>query len=116
VDIDEDAIQSARENAEMNGVLEFVEFEVGSLAEIETGKFSVRHAPLVVANILAVVIIRLLDEGLGSLLASDGDLVLSGILEEQVSDVTAALERNGLQLVSQRQQGGWVALLAKAMV
>jgi len=116
VDIDEDAIQSARENAEMNGVLEFVEFEVGSLAEIEAGKFSVRRAPLVVANILAVVNIRLLDEGLGSLLASDGELVLSGILEEQVPDVTAALERNRLQLVSQRQKGDWVALLAKATV
>jgi len=100
----------------MNGVLDAVEFEVGSLEEIEAGKFSFQRAPLVVANILAVVIIRLLDQGLGSLLASDGKLVLSGILEEQVPDVTAALERNRLQLVSQRQKGDWVALLAKATV
>ena len=116
VDIDVDAIQSARDNAAMNGVRESVEFGVGSLTEIEAGRFSFQRAPLVVANILAVVIIRLLDQGLGSLLEPNGKLVLSGILEEQLSDVTMALDRNGLQVVSQRQQGDWVAILVKSNV
>lgn len=112
VDIDEDALRAAFENAEKNGVAERLELGVGSLAEIRAGVFSVRQAGVVLANILAPVIIRLLDEGLDELLERGGSLVLAGILDEQSAGVEAVLEKLGIRLVERRQQGDWVALWA----
>lgn len=110
VDIDPDSVNASRENAETNGVLERFEIGQGSLAEVLEGKFSFRQGQLVLANILAVVIVRLLDEGLGKLLVPDGALILSGIIDTQEMDVLEAAERNSLRLTDRRQIGDWVAL------
>jgi len=112
VDIDEDALRAAHENAEKNGLAERLELGKGSLAEVRAGAFSMCQADLVLANILAPVLIRLLDAGLAGLLERGGSLVLAGILEEQSAGVEAALEMRGLRLVERRQQGDWVALWA----
>lgn len=72
-----------------------------------------RQAPLVLANILAPIIIRLLSEGLGDLVAPGGLLILSGILEEQAQDVQTAAQAHGFYVLDQRQQGDWVALGVK---
>jgi len=112
VDIDVEAIDAARQNAELNGVARDLELGVGSLAEVRAGGYSLRRAGLVLANILAPVLVRLLDEGLGELLLPGGRLVLSGILEEQSATVEEALQRNGLRLARKSQVGDWVALAA----
>jgi ribosomal protein L11 methyltransferase len=111
VDIEREAVDAARQNAAMNGVAPSLELGQGSLAEIRSGNFSLQTAHLVLANILAPILIRLLDEGLGALLEPGGQLVLSGILEEQAGDVLAAAIRNGLQLADRRQMKDWVALV-----
>jgi ribosomal protein L11 methyltransferase len=110
VDIDADAVAAANENARLNDVAGRLELAQGSLAEIRAGVFSIQKAPLLLANILAPVIVRLLGEGLGDLLTPGGHLILSGILEEQSEDVELALQKHGLHLVERRQQGDWVAL------
>ena len=112
VDIDAEAVTAARENAEANGVIERLELGVGSLEELRRGEYGLQAADLVLANILAPVLGRLLDEGLGDILKPWGVLVLSGILAEQVEEVQAALERNDLRLIEKRQMGDWVALAA----
>jgi ribosomal protein L11 methyltransferase len=112
VDVDPEAIDAARKNARLNGVGERLELGAGSLAHILAGKFSIRRAPLVMANILAPVIIRLLDEGLAGLLTPQGDLLLSGILEEQAGDVEAAARKVGLAIQERLQIEDWVALRA----
>jgi ribosomal protein L11 methyltransferase len=111
IDIDADAIATAQQNAAVNDVADRLELGVGSVAEIKAGEFTYRRAPLVVANILAVVLVRLLCEGLGDLLIPNGLLVLSGILEEQEEQVVKAVEDNGLMLVDRFQQADWVALV-----
>ena len=111
VDSDADAVGAARHNAKVNGVAERLELGQGSLAEIRAGVFSIRSAQIVLANILAPVLVRLLDEGLVELVAEDGCLVLSGILEDQSSEVIAAAERNGRQLQERRQIADWVTLV-----
>lgn len=112
VDIDPEAIRATRENAALNKVLDSLEVASGSVGEIRQGRFSIRQGRLVLANILAPVIIKLLDEGLGELLTPEGSLILSGILEEQSGEVEAALLRHGLQVVVRQQLGDWVALEA----
>ncbi len=121
VDIDEMAVKAARSNAEANGVAENLFLGVGSVAEVLAGAFptpfqesrAMRNAQLVLVNILAPTIIRLLDAGLADLVAPGGMMILSGILEEQAADVLSALQAHGLQLVEKRQLEDWVAMLVK---
>jgi ribosomal protein L11 methyltransferase len=110
VDIDAAAVRSARKNAETNQVAERLEFGQGSLSDILAGAFSRQQAPLVMANILAPILVRLMDEGLAQLLTTGGNLVLSGIIEEQEQGVIAAAQRNGLMLVERRRINDWLAL------
>ncbi len=110
VDIDEASITASRENAEANGVADKLLLGLGSVDEILAGKFEFRQAPLVLANILAPVLIRLLEGGLGELVAPGGVLVLSGILDHQAGSVIEAAQAQSLGLIGQRQIGDWVAL------
>lgn len=118
VDIDPLAVDVSRENARLNGVSDRFEAGTGSVAEVLAGEFTLRQAPLVLANILAPVIIRLLDDGLHDLLAPrrsgqvEPALILSGVIQEQAGDVETALLRHGLRVAMRKQSGDWVALLA----
>ncbi len=112
VDQDAEAVAAAQKNAAINGVSKSLQLAVGSLEEIRTGKFFLSSGQLVVVNILAPVIIRLLEAGLGEILAPGGKLILSGILEEQGVEVTAALHAAGLNLIDKKQMGDWIALVA----
>jgi ribosomal protein L11 methyltransferase len=67
---------------------------------------------VIAANILAPVIVDLLDRGMADLLAVDGRLVLGGIIEAQAEEVLAALERQGLRVLERDQEGDWVCLVA----
>lgn len=111
VDIDEQAVIATHANARINAIDEKVEAVQGSLADILTGKYSIQQAPLVLANILAPVLIRLFDEGLADLIAPGGKLVLAGILENQAEDVLSAARARGLNLIAKYQQEDWVGLV-----
>ncbi len=110
VDTEHEAITAAEENAQTNQVADNARFAVGSVAQICQGIFPIRQAPVVVANILAHILIQLLDEGLSNLVASGGVLLLSGILEEQLPNMRTALEKHHLNIIAQRQIEDWVAL------
>jgi ribosomal protein L11 methyltransferase len=113
VDVDPDAVEAARQNSVVNDVGNRLDFFVGSLAEIKAGSFTIKRAPLVVANILAPVIVRLLAAGLNDIVATHGKLILSGILEQQAADVEAAVRASGMHLKGKRQDGDWLALLVE---
>ena len=113
VDIDNASVKATDENAEANGVADHLECGVGSVRELRQGHFSLRRAPVVVANILAPVIIRLFDDGLADLVEHGGTLVLSGILAEQAAGVEAAGKAKGLEFVERVQQNDWVAIVLR---
>ena len=110
VDIDAGSIVNARENADNNQIGDELILEVGSVREILEGRFAFHKAPLVLANILAPVIVRLFDAGLAELMEENGALLLSGILEEQASSVIEAARAKGLRTIERKQMGDWVAL------
>ena len=110
VDIDPEAIQTAQSNAEANGVASRLELGLGSLEQVLDGQFNLQQAPLVLANILAPVLVRLFGQGLGELVSPGGSLVLSGILAEQADEVLAAGQQQGFRQVERRQEEDWVAL------
>jgi len=113
VDIDAESIANSRENANTNGVGEEFVPGVGSVQEILAGQFPLRQAPLVVANILAPVIIRLFNAGMADLIKDGGTIILSGILQEQAEKVVEAAQAKGLILIEKRQMGDWVAMSLK---
>ncbi len=113
VDLDPEAVEAARQNSVVNDVGNRLDFFVGSLAEIKAGEFPIMRAPLVVANILAPVIVRLLAAGLNDIVATHGKLILSGILEQQAADVEAAVRASGMRLKGKRQDGDWLALIVE---
>jgi len=110
VDIDAGSVKNSRENADANKVEDELILGVGSVDEVRNGKFAFAKAPLVVANILAPVIVRLFDGGLADLIEDRGCIILSGILEDQAERVIEAGQARGLIMIERRQMGDWVAL------
>ena len=113
VDVEPDAIPAAQENAATNGVADQIKIALGSVDEIKAGIFAVQQASLVLANILAPILMRLLDAGMGDLIAFDGTLILSGILEEQIDEMAAKIEEHNLHIVEHRKIDDWVALVVR---
>lgn len=110
VDIDAGSVKNARENADANEVGDEFILGTGSIDEIKNGQFALARAPLVLANILAPVIIRLFDAGLADLVEGNGAIILSGILQEQEQRVIEAAQAKGLRLKERSQINDWVAL------
>jgi ribosomal protein L11 methyltransferase len=110
VDIDAESVTNSRENADTNGLGGELILSQGSVAEVLAGQFPFQSAPLVVANILAPVIVRLFAAGLADLIEPGGAIILSGILFEQEQNVVTAGQARGLVLTDRRQIGDWVAL------
>jgi ribosomal protein L11 methyltransferase len=113
VDIDPEAVRASLENAKLNEVSDKLELGIGSVSEVLAGEFSLQAAQLVFANILAPVLVKLLDQGMGDLALPGGCLILSGILVEQSGTVEAALNAHGFQCMEKHQMGDWVALAAR---
>jgi ribosomal protein L11 methyltransferase len=113
VDIDIESVKNSRENADTNGVGEELLLGQGSVTEVLSGSFQFKSAPLVVANILAPIIIRLFDAGLADLVEPNGEIILSGILAHQAENVIGSAQAKGLKRNDQRQMGDWVAISLK---
>ncbi|MBA4376922.1 MAG: 50S ribosomal protein L11 methyltransferase [Anaerolinea sp.] len=113
VDIDAESVKSTKEASEANGVMERVEAWFGSIAEIQNGDFSIKQAPLVLANILAPVLIHLFEAGMANLVSPGGVIVLAGILEEQGQSVRESAEQHGLKFIEMRQTLDWVAFVMR---
>ncbi|MCB0247497.1 MAG: 50S ribosomal protein L11 methyltransferase [Anaerolineae bacterium] len=109
-DIDPIAVEATVENCQRNGLTHLVQARAGSLPSLDERP---QGWPVVVANILAEVIVLLLDEGMADLLAADGVLIMSGIIEPRAEAVLAALQRHDLRLVERVEEGDWVALAAR---
>ena len=107
VDTDEQAVQAARENARLNGVAGRVSVRRGSLETV-----AARPWELVVVNILAPVIIGMLDNAdLLGYVAVDGRLLLGGIIEPQLADVAVAVEREGAEIAGKMAVRDWRTLI-----
>lgn len=110
VDIDTESVKNSRENADLNGIGDELLLGLGSVTEILNEAFPMRSAPLVVANILGPILIRLFDAGLADLVQPGGEIILSGILDHQAESVIAAGEARGLKRNEMIQMGDWVAI------
>ena len=107
VDIDELAVETAKKNAEANGVSDKTEFLMGDLADKVSGKYSI-----ICANIVADVVIRLLDN-VSDYMTEDGYLLVSGIIDIRAKEVEEALKAHGFKPVKAPVREEWHAYLLK---
>jgi ribosomal protein L11 methyltransferase len=104
VDIDPQAIESARLNAERNSC--DIDFFVPD--EFAASKYTEQKFDIVVANILSSPL-KLMAPMLSGRVAAGGSLILSGVLERQAEEVAAAYAPF-IKLGVWAEQDGWVAL------
>jgi len=109
-DIDEHAIAATLRGAELNAVASQIEVFRGSWPEAAARLADRRPADILVANILAPILRRMLGEGLADLVGPAGWIVLAGILEEQRDELDAAARQAGLTLEAEARDGVWVTL------
>ena len=105
VDIDEQALQASRENAERNNVSDKLELFMGTDQKLDLPK-----SPVTVANILAGPLAEL-EPIIASLTESGGKLALSGILTEQADSVIEAYSKDFV-MNKVKDKEGWALLTA----
>lgn len=112
LDIDAQAVESARQNAQRNGLADRIQVERGSLERLlEEVERSGLAFDLVLANILAPVLHDMLLRGLGRSVSPGGKLILSGILDYQAEPLAAEASRLGLNPAETRSFADWRALV-----
>jgi ribosomal protein L11 methyltransferase len=112
LDVDPQAVQAARSNVERNQVGDRVEVRQGSLPELRNWVSKTGSRPsMLLANILAKVVERLIEEGIGDMVNAGGKLVLSGILENQLPSLLNAMQAKGLGFMAKRTADDWIALV-----
>jgi ribosomal protein L11 methyltransferase len=109
LDTDPLAVQIARENVALNRVENVVQVEVGT---VQISNLQSPISDLVVANILAETIMELAP-ALAAHLLPEGVLIASGIIAERAEAVASCLRENGMSPVERRDDGDWVALVAR---
>ena len=103
IDIDEFAIENAKENGELNGVE--VEWLVGDDTTLE----NLQPADIFLANINLNVITSNLDKYV-SRLREGGKIFLSGFLITDREKIMDAAKENGLKLFKEKEDKGWMTM------
>ena len=109
-DIDELAVESAKENLELNKIDENKAkvFKGDLISVVENKKFDV-----VVANILADVLLILLND-ISKVVKKDGLIIFSGIIEDKCELLKKEVEALGFNILEVKADREWRAMLIKA--
>lgn len=106
VDVDEEALRWASWNLELNDLRRAVRLSGTPLREWD------RTFSVVTANLVLETILELLP-GFSRVVAAEGTLVLSGLLQTQVPRVTPVLIRSGFRVVRELRAEEWSCVLAE---
>ncbi len=101
-DIDPIAVRQAAQNIELNVMQSRARVAQGDLS-VSPGQYD-----FVIANIITRILVEIRDTLVASA-ASDGMLLLSGIIEDKEQQVIDAFGGSHLALVERRQMGDWIA-------
>lgn len=109
-DLDEVAVKQAKENMNLNPIAQDVSVSANNLlVGIDIS------ADVIVANILADIIILMLDDAYRCL-KDNGTLIVSGIIEDKLSLVLTELEIHNFKVDQTFKQQDWYALIVKKNV
>ena len=108
IDVDENAVKTALENAELNGVSSKSEYIHGILSDLE-----IKIYDIICANISADVILSIISD-FPRFLNHGGVLILSGIIEDREQDIINALLEVGLYVENCTKDNGWSCIISKS--
>ena len=111
-DIDPQAVLATKQNAELNGVLE--KLYVG-LPEEFNAEFKGQKADIHLANILAGPLMSLAEE-FSTLIKSEGEFALAGVIQEQVSEVSNVYSAFFDVLEVETREENWCRISGKRKV
>ncbi len=115
IDIDENAVKTAYENAALNGIGKDKYYVTsGNIIDNKEiqDKIGYEKYDIIVANIIADVIIAMAPI-VKKAIKKDGIFISSGIIKDRVSDVTDALTHAGFKITDTAYKDEWVSLSAK---
>jgi ribosomal protein L11 methyltransferase len=107
LDLDEVAVNVARENIGLNNVQDTVIVRQSNLLDGVEGE-----ADIIVANILAEVILRFVEDAY-AIVKKDGFFIASGIIQQKKESVKEAMLDAGFNIVETMAMEDWVAIIAK---
>ncbi len=106
VDIDEKAVDTARDNAALNGVDDRFTAVYGSFTDKVKGKYDI-----VLANIVADAIL-FLSKGVADFMKPGAVYIMSGIIDSRAEEVKRGVSRY-FNIIDERYDGGWACFAAK---
>ena len=120
LDLDPVAVSSAKANAELNGLKDRIDVRESDLlgvlkgGEASAGQPFIVKPPvdLVIANILAEIILRFIDD-VREALKPGGLYIVSGIYVNKEDAVRQGLEAAGFEIISRDEQEDWIAFTAR---
>ena len=105
IDNDAIALEIAEKNLRLNHINPLCfELKAGNLADGIDGRFN-----LIVANILSEAILQLLEKS-DRIMAAKSVLICSGICEENGGHVLKKMQQQGLKILEELHEDGWVAI------
>lgn len=107
IDQDKQAVKSSQKNASLNGVDHLLTVQQGNLLADVT-----RQVDLIVANIIAEVILLLIDDAYKRL-KLNGYFIISGIIERKQSLVRESLQKASFEVVETIERDGWLCIIAQ---
>ncbi len=110
VDIDENAVITARDNIALNGLSSFTDVRQGDLIAVIPEK-----ADLVVANIIADVIVKLSDD-IDQILKPDAIFISSGLIMTKVDWVVEELIKRNFHIIEVVKKGEWAVVVSKKKI
>jgi len=114
MDLDNVAVESARQNLRRNGLQSFINVVQGSLADLQPTNHQAFDFALI--NILATIIVQLCDAGLAHVIAPNGIAVFAGLIDTQETEVREALTRAALIPINRLQEKDWVSLICRRVM
>lgn len=112
-DIEEIAVEIARNNAEFNNSNAI--FYQNSEAKILLGQYKNNKFDLIISNILAAPLIALSSQ-IRQLSESNAYVILSGFLDHQLPSILTAFEKHQFQLYKVIPKESWIVLILKLKV
>lgn len=109
VDFDPVAVDAAKQNVALNHLSDQIKIDEGDLLDVVPRE---NPADIIVANILAEVVIRLIDS-VRLYLKDGGVFIASGIIHEHLQEVIDALKVKQFDNIDVKTMGEWDAVIAR---
>ena len=113
IDIDENSVRIAKENAAQNRIETSFEAMCGNIIDhVDLREKIGTGYDVVVANIVADVII-LMSPLFRSFMHNDSTLIVSGIINRQKEEVKQALIKNGFEIITAQESNDWSCIVCR---